>query len=217
MVSAVIFDFDGVIADSEILANQVLADSVSALGVSMALEDAYNEFLGKSFQQILQIIEKKISMPLPADFAETYRSQVFARFRDSLKPVNGVESFLQALNYKKCIASSSAPERIEMCLQVLDLKRYFPHSVFSATMVERGKPHPDIFLYAANEMGVNARECVVIEDSLSGVKAAKAAGMQVIGLLAASHMQQNYSKRLLSAGADHIAHSYDDVQDIMLL
>ncbi|MEM7618756.1 MAG: HAD-IA family hydrolase [Pseudomonadota bacterium] len=216
MINTVIFDFDGVVADSEVVANELLAECVRDLGADMSTEDAYREFLGKSFKHIQEIIEQKIGGPLPHGFGPMYLEKTTAKFREELRPVSGVQDFLKGLDLQKCIASSSAPERINLCLDIMNMAGLFDESrIFSATMVERGKPHPDIFLHASKHMGVQPHQCLVIEDSVSGVQAAKAAGAHVIGLLAASHIQDGHGERLKSAGADFIADCYHVIADIL--
>ena len=211
----VIFDFDGVIADSEVLANAVLAEVISELGVPTTLEDAYRLYMGKRYKDVIDAIEQATGRNLPSTFASDFQQRTFARFREALRPVSGVRDFIESLaGTPKCIASSSSPDRLELCLELLDFKAAFGDCVFSASMVARGKPFPDIFLLAAEKMGVPPRNCIVIEDSVTGVTAGKAAGMTVIGLTAASHIQDGHGERLTAHGADHIATTYHDLLSI---
>jgi beta-phosphoglucomutase-like phosphatase (HAD superfamily) len=114
------------------------------------------------------------------------------------------------------IASSSSIDRLQLCLSVLGLEAEFGSHVFSADMVARGKPYPDIFLFAAGKLGASPDECLVIEDSASGIKAALAAGMTAIGLCAASHVREGHDLKLRDAGAVHLAHSWSDVEHVAL-
>ena len=132
-----------------------------------------------------------------------------------MRLVAGVRNYIDAFaDVPRCIASSSSPDRLALCLEVLGLQAEFGGNVFSAAAVARGKPHPDIFLHAAQQMGIPAARSVVLEDSPSGVAAAIAAGMAVIGILAASHIQPGQGERLRSAGARHVAQSFEEAEAI---
>ncbi len=216
MTSLLIFDFDGVVADSEILANQVLAECVTELGVPTTLEDSYRQYMGKRFPDVMAAVEKVIGRALPVEFPETFQSRTLDRFRSGLQSVPGAKNFLAMFaDMPKCIASSSSPDRLALCLDILDLAEIFGSNVFSATMVERGKPHPDIFLHAAREMQVPPSDATVIEDSTSGVAAGISAGMTVIGLLAASHIQPGDGDKLTAAGAHHVVRTFAEVEEIV--
>jgi HAD superfamily hydrolase (TIGR01509 family) len=211
----IIYDFDGVIADSEILANAELADVVTELGVPTTLEDSYRLYMGKRFADVLRAIEASVGKRLPDGFASSYQERTLERFRKELSTVVGAREHIMAFpNAAKCIASSSSPDRLAVCLEVLGLQSVFGPNVFSASSVARGKPYPDIFLHAAERMGVSPVHCLVIEDSTSGVEAGRAAGMTVIGLLAASHVQADHPERLQRAGAQYIACTFEEAQHI---
>ena len=215
MNGLLIFDFDGVIADSEVVANKVLAEFVTELGVPTTLQDSYRDYMGNRFSDVMRLIETAIGRDLPDDFPETFQTRTFDRFRRELKPVNGIFGFLDAFQQtRKCIASSSSPDRLALCLELLDLENEFIPNVFSASSVPRGKPHPDIFLAAAEGMQAEPGDCIVIEDSVSGVQAGIAAGMTVIGVIAASHIQPGHNLRLASAGAQFIAGSFIEAETI---
>jgi HAD superfamily hydrolase (TIGR01509 family) len=210
-----IFDFDGVIADSEVVANKVLADMVSELGVPTTLQDSYLRYMGMRFAEVMAAVETMVGRNLPEDFPDRFQARTLAAFRAELQPVNGARTYIESFSHvPRCVASSSSPDRLAVCLEVLGLGAAFGQNVFSASMVARGKPHPDIFLHAANAMGVQPSQAIVIEDSASGVQAGVAAGMRVIGLLAASHIQPGHSERLLAAGAHHVAATFDEAQQI---
>jgi HAD superfamily hydrolase (TIGR01509 family) len=211
-IAAIIFDFDGVIADSEALANRVLAEELTALGLPTTLEQSYARYLGMRWGEMLAAIGEGLGRPVPGDFADHLKAATFARFRRELREVPGAGEFIRAQAHQpRGIASSSSSERLALCLDVLGLGGEFAERVFSADMVARGKPHPDIFLLAAERLAAPCEHCLVIEDSPSGVVAAKAAGMQVIGLCAASHVAPDHAHRLTAAGADLVAHSWADV------
>jgi HAD superfamily hydrolase (TIGR01509 family) len=205
MSRAIIFDFDGVIADSEVLANTILAEVVTELGIPTTLDDAYRDYMGKQFQEVIAAIEQALGRSLPDEFADDYQRRTLSKFRTDLRPIKGVREFIAAFHaLPRCIASSSSPDRLALCLEVLEMETLFQGRVFSASMVARGKPHPDIFLHAAAEIGVQPERCIVIEDSASGVVAARAAGAMVVGLLAAGHIRDGHGAVLANAGAHFV-------------
>ena len=211
----IIYDFDGVIAESEVLANSVLAEIVTELGVPTTLQDSYRLYMGKRFVDVISAVETRVGRALPATFAAEYQARTLGRFREELQLVNGVRDYIDAFAHvPRCIASSSSPDRLALCLELLGLQSKFGAYVFSASAVARGKPHPDIFVHAAQQMGVDPSKSIVLEDSPSGVEAAIAAGMTVIGILAGSHIQPHHRKRLGAAGAEHIAQSFVEAEEI---
>ena len=211
----IVYDFDGVIAESEVLANSVLAEIVTELGVPTTLQDSYRLYMGKRFAEVISAVEASMGRALPATFASEYQARTLGRFREELQLVNGVRDYIDAFAHvPRCIASSSSPDRLALCLEVLGLHSEFGGHVFSASAVARGKPHPDIFVHAAQQMAVHPSKCVVLEDSPSGVRAAIAAGMTVIGVLAASHIQPDHRERLSAAGAQHIVQSFVEAEEI---
>lgn len=213
---AVIFDFDGVIADSEALANLVLAEHVTLLGVPTTLEDAYERYMGRRWPEVVATIEDALGQPLPLNFSDALMLATLKRFESDLQEISGATSFIRQLGaLPKSIASSSPSERLSLCLQVLGLSADFAGTVFSADMVERGKPHPDIFLLAAERLNVRPAKCLVVENSVSGVQAAKAAGMKVFGLTAGSHIRSGHRERLHDAGADDVATSWEAVSRLL--
>jgi len=216
-MSALIFDFDGVIADSEAIANVVLAEVVSDLGYPTTLDQALSRYSGRRWDDAMAEIEAAIGKPLPSDFSSELKRATLDRFRTDLKEVGGAENFVKRFSQiPQCIASSSSLDRLQLCLSILRLEANFATRVFSADMVEKGKPHPDIFLFAAQKLNVSPSECLVIEDSASGIKAAIAAGMTAIGLCAASHIREGHDVRLRESGAAHLAKSWLDAEQFAL-
>jgi HAD superfamily hydrolase (TIGR01549 family) len=214
-LSALIFDFDGVIADSEALANTVLAEVVTRLGHATNLEDSLERYAGRRWDDVMATIASTIGKPLPARFSDDLKSATLDRFRADLTEVSGATKFIQRFSdVPRCIASSSSIDRLQLCLSILNLTDKFGGNVFSADMVPRGKPHPDIFLFAADKLGVSPNSCLVIEDSAGGIKAAVAAGMTAVGLCAASHIRAGHQLKLREAGAVHLADSWDEVETI---
>jgi HAD superfamily hydrolase (TIGR01509 family) len=205
-----------VLADSEVLSNSVLAEIVTELGVPTTVDDSYRTFMGKRLPEVIETVERVIGRKLPPDFTDAYQLRTFDAFRAHLKPVVGAREFLEAWREVPfCIASSSSPERLALSLDVLDMTPLFEGRVFSASNVARGKPHPDIFLHAAEQLGFNPRDCIVIEDSIGGVTAGRAAGATVIGLTAASHIQPGFGVKLRQAGADHVVASFAELDHVV--
>jgi HAD superfamily hydrolase (TIGR01549 family) len=216
-VGALIFDFDGVIADSEAIANTVLAETVTALGHATTLDQALARYMGRRWIEVVAEIEAAIGKPVPSNFSDQLKFATLERFRTDLKEVSGATAFIRRFSHiPRCIASSSSIDRLQLCLAVLGLEVEFGSHVYSADMVARGKPHPDIFLYAAGKLGVNPNECLVIEDSAGGIRAAVAAGMTAVGLSAASHIREGHDLKLHDAGAVHLAQSWSDVERLTL-
>jgi HAD superfamily hydrolase (TIGR01509 family) len=172
--------------------------------------------MGKRFHEVIGAIQTAVGRALPQSFSEQFQDRTFERFRQELASIAGVREFIAKFaDLSRCIASSSSPDRLAVCLSVLDMTELFAGRVFSASNVARGKPHPDIFLYAAAQIGVSPRQCIVIEDSASGVIAGRAAGATVIGLLAAGHICDGHAETLKKAGAQHIAADYVEMERIV--
>jgi len=212
--SLLVFDFDGVIADSEALANAVLADYITELGTPMSVDDCLRTFMGKRIDDVKSAVSALVGQPVP-DLAAALTARTLARFRAELREVPGVRGYVAAFaDMKRAIASSSSPERLAGCLDILGLADLFAEHVYSASVVARGKPHPDLFLHAAAHVGVAPAEAIVIEDSASGIRGAVAAGMTAIGFLGGSHVRDGHGERLREAGAVAIAGDYAELEGI---
>jgi HAD superfamily hydrolase (TIGR01509 family) len=182
MTSLVIFDNDGVLVDSERLANGILAELLTEAGMPYTLDQAVAEFMGGTLARV----RSSVRLPLPDDFEDRYHQRLFDGFA-TLQPVPGVPRVLDALDAAGtpyCLASSGGHERIRNALTATGLLDRFDGRIFSAEDVAHGKPAPDLFLHAADSMGAKPEACVVIEDSPLGVEAAKRAGMTVYGFAA---------------------------------
>jgi len=210
-MTLLIFDCDGVLVDSEVIAHQTLLDAIAPLGLTIPLADAFALFSGRSLKDTIAIIEQRLGRPLPGDFLEQSRRLLFERFRQSLMPVAGVVGAIAALPSARCVASSSSFDRLLLALDVTGLAPLFGAHVFSATQVPFGKPAPDLFLFAAKQMGATPARCIVIEDSPLGVDAGRAAGMRVIGFAGASHATDALADRLWAAGADRVIRTMRDL------
>ncbi len=206
-----IFDCDGVLVDSEVLCCQAEAACLAAFGIAMTGEEILDRYLGISLPAMLTDLTARLGRTLPADLADRLRQAVAAAFEAELRPMPGIEAALQTLPHPRCVASSSAPERLRHSLRLTGLLPYFDPHIFSATQVARGKPAPDLFLFAAQRMQTPPAACVVIEDSVPGVQAAAAAGMRVIGFAGGSHCRAGHAERLRASGASAVC---DDLQDL---
>jgi HAD superfamily hydrolase (TIGR01509 family) len=204
-----IFDCDGVLVDSETLSSVIYAETLSEFGYAIDAETVAARFTGFSMKSTIATVEADWGQPLPEDFAATVRARADVRFDQDLTAIPGIAAALDNLSDPRCVASSGQMRRIQRSLNKTDLMRYFDEAaLFSAQMVERGKPAPDLFLHAAREMGVAPQSCVVIEDSLPGVQAAAAAGMTVLGFAGGSHIGDGHEDRMRLAGAQDV---FDDM------
>ncbi|GGQ75643.1 hydrolase [Streptomyces griseorubens] len=199
----VIFDNDGVLVDSEPLSNRHLAAYLTELGHPTTYEDSIRDYMGSAMHRVHDLIEERTGQRLPADFDDVFHARVFAAFERELKPVPGVADVLEQLTadgVPYCVASSGSHERIRVGHRAAGLDRFFDDArIFSSQDVGRGKPAPDLFLYAAERMGTAPERCVVVEDSPLGVQAAVAAGMDVYGFTAMTAAEKlNAATRLFS-------------------
>lgn len=197
----VIFDCDGVLIDSELLTVDVEVALLAELGIAITADEILDRYVGLSMKSMLADLEDRFGCPLGDDFASRHAFRVNEVFDRDLRAMPGVIDLLDRLPDKICVASSSSPERLRHTLGIAGLyDRFHPH-IFGATMVERGKPAPDLFLHAAQQMSAEPSRCVVIEDSIPGIEAAIAAGMTAIGFTGGSHCRGGHAARLSAGGA----------------
>ena len=180
MAASVIFDCDGVLVDSEPVGNRVLAELITELGIPTTTEQSIATYMGRSMASCLAMLEERLGEPPPADFADRYRAGVEAGWRAELRPVPGIEAALDAIDLPTCVASSGDHDRMRLTLGLTGLWDRFAGRIFSAYEVERGKPAPDLFLHAADRMGFDPASTAVVEDTVPGVTAGRAAGMRVL-------------------------------------
>ena len=207
----VLFDCDGVLVDSEMIASRELAAYLAEQGITISPEESRRRFTGCSLKTVHDKIEAEDGVTLPTTFEEDLRFRDRAAFERDLKPIPGVRKLLERLSFAKCVASSGSPEKIRHSLTHTDLIGFFDDHLFSARHVARGKPAPDLFLRAAEEMNVAPANCLVIEDSPVGIEAALAAGMQVIGFAGGSHCGAGYADRLKKAGAQVVCKTMSEI------
>lgn len=177
----IIFDCDGVLIDSESIAIGVLVDMANELGANLNFKESLIALKGKSLNSCMALISDIIGNPLPDDFEKDYRARTFETFRKEIQPIKGIKEVLENLTVPFCVASSGPENKIRLNLDVTGLLPHFENKIFSCYTIQKWKPEPDIFLWAAETMGFNPKDCLVIEDSVSGVKAAKAGGFDVFG------------------------------------
>jgi len=202
----IIFDCDGVLVDSEIIAAQVESRLLTDAGYPISVEEMGERFAGMTWRNILLQVEKEVAIPLSASLLDKSEKLLDARLARDVKAIEGVKFALARLTMQRCICSNSSTHRLDMMLEKVGLKPYFAPHVFSAKDLgaDRVKPKPDIFLHGAAQFGVTPDKVVVVEDSVHGVHAARAAGMRVIGFTGASHTYPSHADRLTDAGAETV-------------
>ena len=210
-----IFDCDGVLIDSEIVVCRLVAEAFTRLGHPLSLEDVIRRFAGRPEREMIVEIERDWGRPVPAEYFAEMRSLVEEAYRTELQAVAGVDAALGRLKVPFCVASSSAPEKLRLGLEAAGLLHRFGDHLVSATYVHRGKPAPDVFIYAAGWMRTPIADCVVVEDSIPGVRAARAAGLRVVGFTGGSHCPPGHGGRLLEAGAERVFPEFGDLEALI--
>ena len=191
-LKAVIFDCDGVLVDSEMLSAGVLMEMMAEIGLPITADIFRSDFLGRSFAAAALRAEQRFGRPLPTDFQMNYRKRLLTRMARDLQPMSGVKALLKQMRAPYCLATSSSPERLAVSLNVTGLADYFAGVAFTASEVQHGKPAPDLFLHAAERIGSKPEDCLVIEDSEMGVRAAQAARMTVWHFAGGAHVRAGY-------------------------
>jgi len=173
----VIFDCDGVLVDSEIISNTVLSEVLESIDIYITPSDCMDLFLGKSWDFCLAIVQDRLKKQPPHNLYEIYIKKMFTKFEKELVPIESIEYALDNLPYPKCVASNGPHLKINKTLSITGLLNRFGKNVYSASDVQKGKPAPDLFLYAAAKMGADPKNTLVIEDSMAGIQAAHKAKM----------------------------------------
>ncbi len=185
----VIFDCDGVLVDSEVISARMLISELASYGVAIDMAFVTRQFLGRSYPTVLREVRETFGVTLPDRFEADYRARLLASFQRELVVMPGVADAIARLRVPYCLATSSSSERLATSLGLVGLTQAFAGRGFTASEVARGKPAPDLFLHAAARMGANPARCLVIEDSLTGIRAGLAAGMQVWRFTGGSHLR----------------------------
>jgi len=213
MPALLIFDCDGVLIDSEVIYARVGSRTLTAAGIPISEEEIIARFAGIPGSTVFAELQAEHGVTLTEEFFVQQSIELDRAFAEDLKAIDGSAALLARLDRPKCVASSTGMARLTGCLEATSLARYFDGKIYSAAMVEHGKPAPDLFLHAAREMGAEPPACLVLEDSLAGVQAAVAAGMAVVGFTGASHLPPGHGDALKSAGAQSIIDRLDQFDE----
>ena len=179
----VIFDCDGVLVDSEMISASIIADVLRSVGINMTTEESYRTFVGGSMEKTLSYVQSRLGYMPDVDIEGKYRKLSFSAYKEKMKPVNGVTPILESLRINKCVGSNGPRKKIDLNLEITGLNKYFESDhIFSAYDIQKWKPDPALYLNAAKQFYCEPSECIVIEDSIHGLKAAEAAGMKSFGL-----------------------------------
>ncbi len=213
----VIFDCDGVLVDSEVLEHAIDAELLAPYGYVATVEELIDLFVGIARRDMYATVFGELGREVPPGLLEERERLVWDRCHSDLAAITGVHVALDGLGgVRKCVASSSTPEKLALKLQSTDLTPYFSPHIFSTALVAHGKPAPDIYLYAAHTVGVPAADCIVIEDSPHGIAGARAARMTVFGFIGGGHATPALGASLKAAGARHIVSAMADLPKLLL-
>ncbi len=214
-IDLILFDCDGVLLDSELISSRCAADELREVGMQVSPTEVLHRFLGVSRTKIAAAAADA-GHAVPSDFVTRLENRIHRMFSTELRPIDGVGDVLSQIRCPLCVASSSSLPYIRHGLRLTGLLGYFNDHLFSASMVSRPKPAPDLFLYAAEQMGVRPERCLVIEDSMAGIQAAKAANMRVFGFLGGSHLDAAEAlPRYQAAGCDRVFASMREAVDLI--
>ncbi len=206
-MTLLIYDCDGVLVDSEPIAIAVLTELMDSLGRPTTPAEAMRAFAGRSLPDVLRQAEAMLGRAIPSHLGERAGQRLLERFRAELKPVVGAAATIGSMPYRRCVASSSAPARLALSLELTGLAALFGGHVYSAAQVKHGKPAPDLFLFAARNEGEAPARSIVIEDTVLGIAAARAAEMAAIGFTGATSAAAALGRELAAAGADLVVGS----------
>lgn len=215
MIRHIFFDNDGTIVDSEILAVRSMLKHLAPLGFAMDEKTYSQRFPGLLEKDILAILEREFQIIVPGDFIQRLHHEHVDLFDNHLKAIDGMDHLFRRITIPKSMVSNGSVLHVERCLQRVGLLEDFKGHIFSANQVARPKPWPDVYLHAMQVTGVAPHEAVVVEDSPTGVDAAKAAGLRVIGFLGAAHITDGHDEELLRRGADFIAADSEELEAIL--
>jgi HAD superfamily hydrolase (TIGR01509 family) len=213
----VIFDCDGVLVDSEIIAARVEAELLTQAGFEISAEEVAEQYAGLTFKDILLKVEEKAAIPFQATLIDQAEALIDRRLKKEVRMIDGANKAAAGVLGKRCICSNSRTERIEISLNRSNLMPLFAGRIFSAldTPSKKTKPSPDVFLFAAKSMEADPTNTFVIEDSVHGVAGAKAAGMRVIGFTGASHSYPGHADALTEAGAETVIRRWADFHGVI--
>ena len=213
MARHILFDCDGVLIDTEIVAAEVVTGWLQSEQVDIDLEEFIRDYTGKKFSDIMNILIGKGQLSPELDLSRVV-PQLDAEIRDNQRPINGVWQMLDALHLPASVVSNSARDYVQLALEKLKITHHFEERIFSADMVNNGKPSPEVYLLAIETLQLSVDEVLVIEDSVAGIMASNAAGLKTIGYLGGSHVRPGLEERLLAAGAQSVVHSHNELQSL---
>ena len=211
----IIFDCDGVLIDSEIIVCRLVSEILTEYGYPITLERVIELFAGRPEREMVAEIEAAWGRTLPGGFSAECRQRTARAYQTELRAIPGVREVLDSIRIPICVASSASPEKLRLGLTCTDLYARFGGNIISASVVAMGKPSPDVFVYAAGWMRQPVTGCVVIEDSLAGVSAARRAGMRVLGFTGGRHCPPGHGNKLSEAGADAVFGTMSELRRVL--
>ena len=211
----VIFDCDGVLIDSEIVVCRLTAEILTDLGYPVTTEEVIRRFAGRPERGMIDDIEADWGRPVPPKFFTRVRQGIEHAYATELRIMPGITDLLDRLRARTCVASSAYPAKLKLGLEAVGLHDRFAPNIISASWVAKGKPAPDVFIYAAGWMKPPPADCLVIEDSTAGVRAAIAAGMRVFGFVGGRHCDAGHRENLLAAGAEQVIGSFGELEALL--
>jgi len=214
MTKHLIFDCDGVLIDSEYLAVQVMLRMLKPFGYRSTFGEFSNTFTGMLDTEILRHLAKEHALNFPANFYQKIEEE---RDREELAPISGMPKLVRSLDIPKSVVSNSHVAHVLNGLEICKLTGEFDNRIYSSEHVKNPKPYPDVYLHALNEIGLGAKEVLVVEDSLTGVQAAKRAGCRVIGFLGGKHISSGHVEKLRGEGVEQVAASSQELAEVLSL
>jgi len=215
MIDHLICDCDGVLVDSEVIADRVMHDTLAATFPALDFTAIVKTAFGQKTSRFLESVEAAFDIKLPADFLQTVERSVEAELASSLSAIGGVRDALQRVTLPAAVVSNSRMARVTASVRRARLTEIFGPRVFSAEQVERPKPYPDVYLFAAQQLGVEPARCIVVEDSVAGLNAARAAGMKTIAFVGASHIPDGYTDVLRTMGITRVMQHMDELPGLV--
>ncbi len=216
---AIIFDNDGVLVDSEIIHIAVEREFLEELGLHYDIEVYLSRFVGLSnadyYAELQADYAEQMGKPFPADFGEELHKRAWPRMESELQAMDGIVALVRAFQGKAAVGSSAPIDRLTRKLEITGLTDLFAPHIYSADHVTCGKPAPDLFLHAAKNLGIQPRDCAVIEDSVHGVVAARKAGMVPIGFVGGGHADDGLKDRLIQSGAEAVYSSHRELENLL--
>lgn len=214
MIKHILFDCDGVLIDTEIVAAEVVTHWLNAEGVDIDIETFISEYTGKTFSDILEIL--KLKMLLASDI-DTREAVLFMdeEIRSKMRPITGVYEMLEQVPVTSSMVSNSAVDYVLEAIGLLKADHIFERRVFSAEMVRKGKPDPAVYHLALEKLGLNKNQVIVVEDSVAGVTASTAAGLKTVGFLGGTHVRNGHGDKLRALGAAELVHNHQELSDYL--